>query len=124
KKSSHMVLEIWLSIWLLTVLIFTCCGLLLLLLVYLPVWQGLFFLLLVCGMPLLIITCAVFQIIRHLHLDEEGHILCLVQFRWGSFSWHYGLCHRLVKQVNLFIISVFIYYLTRLIQSFLYLTGL
>src|SRR5699024_12014487 len=119
-----MVLEIWLSIWLLTVLIFTCCGLLLLLLVYLPVWQGLFFLLLVCGMPLLIITWAVFQIIRHLLLEEEGNILCLVQFRWGSFSWHYGLCQRLVKQVNLFIISVFIYYLNRHIQSLLYINDL
>src|SRR5699024_5122006 len=71
-----------------------------------------------------IIIWVVFQIIHHLLLEEEGHILCLVQFRWGSFSWHYGLCHRLVKQVNLSIISVFIYYLTRTIQSFLYLTGL
>src|SRR5699024_2176223 len=41
-----------------------------------------------------IIIWVVFQIIRHLLLEEEGHTLCLVQFRWGSFSWHYGLCHR------------------------------
>src|SRR5699024_2980447 len=119
-----MVLGIWLSISLLTVLIFTCCGLLLPLLAYLPVWQELFFSLPVCGMLSPIIIWVVFQIIRHLLLEEEGHILCLVQFRWGSFSWHYGLCHRLVKQVNLSIISVFIDYLTRPIQSFLYLTGL
>src|SRR5699024_10666326 len=103
---------------------FMCCGLSFSLLAYLPLWQELFFSLPVCGMLSQIIIWVVFQIIRHLLLEEEGHILCLVQFRWGSFSWHYGLCHRLVKQVNLFIISVFIYYLTRPIQSFLYLTEL
>src|SRR5699024_2546440 len=63
-------------------------------LAYLPVCQELFFSLPVCGMLSPIIIWVVFQIIRHLLLEEEGHTLCLVQFRWGSFSWHYGLCHR------------------------------
>src|SRR5699024_12573495 len=117
-----MVLGIWLSISLLTVLIFTCCGLLLPLLAYLPVWQELFFSLPVCGMLSPIIIWVVFQIIRHLLLEEEGHILCLVQFRWGSFSWHYCLCYRFVMQVILTIFLVFIYYLYRNIKSFLLLT--